>query len=304
MPGGGEDATRRLAVTGEAVHLRAQDAVQWEPTGRVGAMAERRRVRAARLRRRVRVALRLTLATAALLALLDFLRSDVFVVDKVTISGLVRLRAEEVQSQAELSRRQLIWEVWPWRAERLLRRHPRVMEADVRVRLPNRVLIRVVERDPVAFVLTGTGDYAEVDREGRVLAVWASLPRDPLPVITGVAAKEVQPGQRLGDPSLQDAVAVAAGLGPSLRAAVSEVHVNSARELVLYTMDPIPVYLGAGEEIPAKLRALSGIYGSLAAPGEVAYIDLRSARRPAVRMKGPVPAPPPEPEVPDRLAIP
>ncbi len=266
-------------------------------------MGHRGRVRVAR--RRVRVALRVTLATALLLALFDFLRSDFFLVKQVTISGLVRLKPQEVQAQAELSRQQLVWEVWPWRAERLLLRHPRVASADVQVRLPNRVLVRISERDPVAFVLFGDARYLEVDRDGRVLAVWDSLPREPLPIVTGVAVKDAQVGQRLGDPSLQDAVAVAADLGQAGRAAISEVHVGRDREMILYTMDGIPVYLGLGEEMAEKLRAFAGIYGSLAAPGEVAYIDLRSARRPVVRMKGAAAAASqPEPRVPDRLAVP
>lgn len=270
-------------------------------------LADDRQRRDRRGRRRgARAAWRVMLATAICVALFDFLRSDYFLVKQVNISGLVRLTPAEVQAQGELDRQQLVWQVWPWRTERLLARHPRVAAARVQVRLPNRVKILVTERQPVAFVLYQGSRYLEVDKEGRVLALWDYLPSLALPVITGVAAKETKVGDRLADPRLGVALLAAAGLGAAGRAETSELHVDGDGELVLYTMGGLPVYMGAEEGVDGKIATFLGIYGSLAAPAAVEYIDLRSPRRPAVKMKGaPVGAAPAEhPRPPDRLSIP
>lgn len=252
-----------------------------------------------RRRRGRRAALRLLLALTALVALLSFLRSDVFAVRQVTVSGVETVSPDEVRRLAGLDRPLLLWQVWPWRVERRLLRHPRVASAHVAFRWPGQVVVTLVERQPVAYLLLRSG-FAEVDGEGRVLGIVPAMRGGGLPIVTGVSADGVQPGQRLGDPAGARALAVAAALGPSGRARVAEIHVTPGGEVVVYTLEGVPVFLGVEEDWEAKVRALQGILATLVEPARTAYVDLRSLRRPVVRMKDaaaarvpPPPAPPP-----------
>ncbi len=245
---------------------------------------------------RRRAALRLLLGLVALTALFLFLRSDLFAVRQVTVSGTEVLSADEVRHLAGLDRPLLIWQVWPRLVERRLAGHPRVQSARVTLGWPGRVLLKVTERRPVAYLSLSSG-FAEVDAEGRVLGVGRWLRGAGEPVVTGLDLDDVRAGMRLRDPASLRAVAVAAALGPSGRARVAEIHLAAGGEVVLYTLEGLPVFLGVEERWEEKVQALEGILASLSRPALAHYVDLRSLRRPVVRMKEPeqarVPAPPP-----------
>lgn len=248
-------------------------------------------------------------ALAAAAALFLFLRSDYFSLREVRVDGLQTVTADEVRRRAGLDRPILIWQVWPRRVERLLLAHPRLASARVDIRWPDRVVIAVEERQPVAYLLAPGGKYVEVDGEGQVLAVLDTFPGVGQPLVTGAAESRPQPGRRLTSPFALRAAAVAAALGPTGRARTSEINVNRDGEVVLYTMEGLPVFMGMEERWEAKVQALLGILGSLPDTREVAYIDLRSARRPVVKMKsaaaaGQVAGEEPEPDIPPDLPLP
>lgn len=230
-------------------------------------------------------ALQALVAILAAMSLFMFLRSDSFALREVTVDGLQTLSAEEMRQRAGLDRPVLIWEVWPRRVERLLLGHPRVASARVDIRWPNRVVITVEERRPVAYILVAGGRYLEVDGEGQLLAVVDGLPGAGQPLVSGVREDNPLPGRRLADPSALRAVAMVTELGQAGRALASEINVNPDGEMVLYTMEGLPVFMGIEDRWDAKVRALLGILNSLRDTREVEYVDLRSSRRPVIKLK-------------------
>ncbi len=269
----------------------------------------RERVRPGKRRRRRRrsrlVTLRVLLGLVLATALFQFLRSDTFRIEAVEVTGTETLTTDEVRRQAGLDRTLLVWEVWTWRMEGRLLAHPRVAAADVSIRWPNRVRVHITERRPVICLMQGGSSYAEVDEQGLVLGV-GGMPRGGgEPVVTGVDVAVPRPGERLGHPSLRRAVAVAAELGPEGRARISEIHLTAAGEVILYTLEGVPVFLGIEDRWGPKVSALKGILESLAKPEQVVYVDLRSALRPVVKMKDLASAlPPPEPPPPPNEVLP
>lgn len=229
--------------------------------------------------------LQFVLAVVAAAAIFLFLRSDYFSLREVSVNGLKTLSADEVRQRAGLDQSILIWRVWPRRVEGLLMGHPRVATAQVDIRWPNRVVITVEERQPVAYLPAAEGKYIEVDGEGQVLTVTDRVPGAGEPLLTGVTESNPQPGRRLESPLALRAVAMATALGPVGRARASEINVNHDGEVILYTMGGLPIFLGIEDRWDAKVRALLGLLGSLRETREVAYIDLRSAHRPVVKMK-------------------
>lgn len=244
----------------------------------------RRNARRRRERRVFRVALKSLFATGTVVALYMFLTSGFFLVDSVSVSGLKRLSAKEIQEAAGLSNQLLIWGVWPWRVKAGVESLPRVAEADVYIRLPRYVSIEVREREPVALLLHG-GKYLEVDGEGCLLAVHDTPLEGEFPLITGPWLSEAVPGVIIRDSRLKRALAVISHLNPDLLGRISEVHVDPSNEVVLYTTEGITVYLGVRDELGEMAKALAVMLHSLKRPADVEYIDLRSSRRPVVRMK-------------------
>lgn len=84
--------------------------------------------------------------------------------------------------------------------ERLLAAYPYLAEVSVRVSFPYKVNIDVVERIEVAYLKTAA-DYVAVDSQGTILE---RLPLDvtlETPVIRGLAADELIPGERISEES-------------------------------------------------------------------------------------------------------
>lgn len=252
-------------------------------------MTERKRKkrRSKRSRRRKRTiwrrALRLVFWLAAGYALVTVLRLPIFVVREVEVTGTDIMSEVEVKRVGRLDRRLYAWQVWPWSVERLLLRHPRIGTAEVALSGINRVRVVIEEREPVAYVAGRADGFLEVDGEGRVLSHQPGLTGEGEPLITGIPEASYRPGERITLPPALRAVALAAELGSDGRVLVSEIHVGDNGEIVLYTMGGIPVFLGMEEDWSLKVQVLKGILTQTGGGAGLAYVDLRSARRPVVK---------------------
>lgn len=236
-----------------------------------------------RLQRGARFLFGLLLTGVIVVGLFHLLESDYFLVREVEIAGLERVSAAEVQRDAGLGNSFFIWEMRPRRVEALLLRHPRISAADVGLGWPNRVRVKVVEHRPVGLVMQRGPLYVEVDGKGHVMQVWRDLPAPGLPLVTGVELGDVRPGDTIQDRRVLRALAVAGTLGSVGRDRVSEIHADPSGEGIVYTTEGVPVFLGF-DDWESKARMFLGMADSLVF-SSIAYIDLRTARRPVVRMK-------------------
>lgn len=139
---------------------------------------------------------------------------------------------------------------------------PYIKEATVHRDFPDRVVIRVEERVPVAAIAAEKLFY--VDREGQILPGVQSEFVFDLPVITGVpAVQECRPGKRIAHPTLKEALRVVLAseqISNPLYRRISEIHLQPNGELLLYTAEfGIPVYFGRGS-IVDKLTLLEGFW--------------------------------------------
>ena len=129
-----------------------------------------------------------------------------FAIHHVEFAGLERVRDATVERiVADLAGQNIVLaplDTWQARLES----HPRIARARLRRVFPDRVVVEVVEREPVALVFTDT--FYEVDREGMVMPPDRTTPLLDLPVISGLAGGDVQPGR----------ICVAPGLRRALRA--------------------------------------------------------------------------------------
>ncbi len=164
---------------------------------------------------------------------------------------------------------------------------PRVLRAQARRVLPDRVVVTLDEKRPVALVAAG-GGVLEVTDDGVVLPAAAQTASVDLPVITG-AVGDVEPGIDTLSPELTDALALlrrALEVSEGLWMDISEVRIAPGSGLVIYTVaDGAEIRIGSGALGSNDLERLWRVLCDIRARGEEAEtIDLRFKDQVIVRL--------------------
>lgn len=188
------------------------------------------------------------------LGVVSFLRSSLFSVRHLEISGS---GAATIRAAAGIQLGESLWQVDPKTVEERLLADPRLAEARVSLKLPGTVQINFRFRKAVALVSGPAGTLA-IDGTGVVLPT----PRAAdLPFLTGFLVTTPLYRPALG-PGPRMALAVLRTLGPELAAEISEIHYEGGR-VRLYTLAGTPVTLGSPTELGSKLAPLLGIMESI-----------------------------------------
>jgi cell division protein FtsQ len=243
---------------------------------------------------------RIWLVVAALIAALAYagLHTAFFMVRQIRVAGLVQLTQSDVAEAADVLPGTYLWQVRPWTLARRLARLPLLKSVHVRLLWPDTIALAVIERQPVALLDVGESADLEVDAAGRVIALAAPpghpgsgalLPAPHVPVVRGVtAAVGAQPGQRLNDPALADAIAVAQGLGAQGQALLGSLSVDAQGEVTADLASGVSVGFGDGSHARQKTEVLLGLLKVIAARGmRVDSIDLASPTAPSVHVVPP-----------------
>lgn len=172
--------------------------------------------------------------------------------------------------------------------EKRVEKNPFVREAAVQRDLPDRIAVRIEEREPIAALSSNRLLY--LDAEGMVLPFVRSENVFDLPVITGaLQEQDCTPGHKVTGKSLQEALQLlraALELDENLYRRISEVSIRDNGDLVAYTVDfGIPVVFGRGD-LAMKLATLESFWSSVVnsrGANELASIDVRFTDQVVVR---------------------
>lgn len=235
-------------------------------------------------RRRSRSVLSVLLALVAVAAAFMFLRSPYFAVVEVEVAGLSTLAAEEMVAWSGIQAETLIWQMSPEAVARRIETHPVVAGAAVTRRWPNRVVINILERTPVA-----TGRYQQlwmlIDGDGIVYRMQPQRQAD-LPELRGQALDD------LGALELGQSLPPALVAGARTAAYVKQYDLDWVRAveivpdgIMLWLEDEVPVMFGDPTASPdLKLAVLNTLWNSWRGDTDrVRYFDVRSPERPVVR---------------------
>ncbi len=148
-----------------------------------------------------------------------------------------------------------------------------VEEASISRLWPNRLLVRIKERKPVAFVNMPNGQYLLIDSAGVFLSAPARV-RFNLPVLSGITEEQTEEERsaRVGAMS-----SMVAELGPQA-AGISEINAASLQDLrVITQMDHHAVELWMGDRnFASRLANFSQHYPEIARTSPAASVfDLR-----------------------------
>lgn len=211
-----------------------------------------------------------------------------FVVSAIDVKGNTILTAAEVVELSGLDLGESLLGVGLGEIEESVARSSRVERVRASRHLPGTIVIRLDEALPVALVASGSGGFAEVAADGRVLESVSRSSRVDLPVVTGAFGR-VEAGAELKDEEFERAIALlseARRVSPSLWAELSEIRIAPGSGLIIYTVaDGAEVRVGSGALDADGLRDLWLVMSDLRARGLVAEtIDLRFDDQLVVRL--------------------
>jgi len=212
------------------------------------------------------------------------LRSPFFEVRRVLVRGNQYLVEEKIQALAGINVGMNIFKLDLTATAENLKMIPMVKDVQVTRVLPSTVLITIKERRPLGLLSTEEG-FIEVDEEGVCLQK-AGSGTPGLPVITGVTANAVSPGEVVEAERLEEALMVIGGLPGEAVIKLSEVHVDQDRQIKIYTMEGMQCRFGTATEIQEKGAVLAQVLQEIYKQGaKVKYIDLSCAGAPVVKYK-------------------
>lgn len=242
----------------------------------VAALESHRPKRRLNKRRVRRAALLLSFLLLAALGSYFFLRSGLFAVRDIVVTGSAQVGADALRASSGIEVGQNIWDVGLSEVKSRIGRNPWVKSVSVRRQLPNVISIQVQERTPVALVVYRTA-YVEVDEAGVALEISESLINRDLPLITGPLVTRVVLGQPVDAAGVLDGIRAVLPLSRELLRQVSEVHVGEDRDLTIIMLSKVRVYLGQPDAtLEKRAGLLEGILDDVAQRGAVIdYIDLR-----------------------------
>jgi cell division protein FtsQ len=220
--------------------------------------------------------------------------SPLFVLQEVTVEVSGRPSPEEIRSMSGIRLGMNLLSLDTEAVSRRLETHRWIQHATVVKQLPDRVLIKVREREPVAVVEI-QGDLYYLDREGTVLD--RVRPGEPLdfPMMTGLG-KDVRDAHRWkGGRDVQQALSLLGALeGFPALGSVSEIHLDRSEGLSFVLEGfPSPVVVG-WSDFSAKMRRFGGVFPSLASHSRsIERVDLRFSGQVVIRrgMEGGSPLP-------------
>jgi cell division protein FtsQ len=207
--------------------------------------------------------------------------SQVFAVSAIEVTGVSRLTEDEVLTLAAVpSDATLLRFPAEGITERLLS-NPWIAEAYVTRDFPDGMRVRIVERQPAAYLDLGQESVWVVDDTGVTIAEQSATETGTLVVVRDLQPIEPTPGEKTGSEPILNALGVWRGLSPELKERTRAISAPSIDRTTLVTHDDIEILVGAAEEMESKDLIAREILAEQA--GSVVYINVRTIERPTWR---------------------
>ncbi len=208
-----------------------------------------------------------------------FYFSSVFALNSLVVEGVRTVDPKEVGIAADLGAGTPLARVNAQDVQARITTIPAVGSVEVIRRWPDTVVIRVVERDPVAAIAEGER-FATVDATGFTFATTKKQPG-------GLPLLEAAEGS-----ALMASVGVAAGMPSDLLKKIATIDAVDPNSIVLTTKDGVTVMWGKSEDNVLKGQILAALLKKT----DDNWIDLRLPSTPTSAAASPKPAPPPSTE--------
>jgi len=208
--------------------------------------------------------------------------SDFFQITEMKIDGNRMASNKQISALSKVDIHSNLLAINVPQVKSLLESHPWIDRVVVTRNWPNRLLITVKEKKPVAILNRDTGLFY-LDKKGLIIAVASPSQELDFPVITGLESFHFNSTNSAQTHDiLQDIMALlklAARKNSTLpEQNISEINITKNNEMILYLLErTFPIYMGAGGDISTKYNRLAKVLRNLYKTKEfskVSYIRL------------------------------
>ena len=209
-------------------------------------------------------------------------QNDFFQITAVKINGNHMTSKEQIAALSRVDIHSNLLAIDVPQVQSLLESHPWVEQAEIIRDWPNRLLINLKEKNPVALLNRDTGLFY-LDRKGQIIAAASPSQELDYPVITGLesfAFNTTQPAQIPASfHDVFELLKFAKRNNPILSEQnISEIHITPNGEMILYLLErTFPIYLGTEGKISTRYYRLVKVLKDLYRTREfsrVSYIRL------------------------------
>lgn len=240
-----------------------------------------RRLASQRRAKQLKILALSALVVAVVYGLYSLYNSQLFAIETVEILGAERLAQDQVLEVAAVPSGATLLRFPGQDVTERLRANPWIESATVTRDFPHGMRIRIVERQPAAYVDLGEESVWLIDSTGIVIAEQSATETETLVVIRDLQPIEPEPGVRTGSEPLLNALRIWEGLSPELAAMVRAISAASIDKTTLIGVDEVEILVGSSEEIVTKdviAREILAEHGDA-----VVYVNVRTVERPTWR---------------------
>lgn len=177
-------------------------------------------------------------------------------VKHVDVEGNVLLEKEEVLNVSQLHLDSLKMSDLNFKEiTRRIEEHPFVKIASIMSNGSETLVIKIIERKPIARMITTHGDVRFIDAEATILPYRLTVLNLDIPLISGIAVKDAADSSYL-----REAVRLIQKIESTdekLYKAISEIQADSdGRFRIITTENALPIYFGSTDELTAKIEKI------------------------------------------------
>jgi cell division protein FtsQ len=214
-------------------------------------------------------------------------------------ASFLNIRKIEVKGNKNLSDQQIKKVAGARVGENLLRaatgkmrarllKNPWIKLVSINRRLPNKLEIVVVERQPFA-IISFKGHFYLVDENNFIIAKRSNLDSINLPSITDLPVTKIKVGEVLKIKALENAITCLKSLPDDLKKSIYLLSASSVEKLSLYSRDEIEIIYGRAEKTDEKNQVLKAILDHQGKDSKIIFVDVRVYKNPIVKRLGSIP---------------
>ncbi len=211
--------------------------------------------------------------------------TPLFTVQRIVVHGNQYLQDNDIVEIGRVYKGQPLFQLETDQVTANLMKDLRIESAVVRRQFPDTLDITIEERRPLATVESNYG-YADLGREGKIVASYKNLRQAPLPLVTGVVIQDKFVGDDNSDENISRALAFLGKLDNHALDMLSEIYVGNPDAVIAYTTSSVQIRLGSlDDRLEEKAKLTQDFLDALPASKHlIDFVDFRF-KAPYIRLR-------------------
>jgi cell division protein FtsQ len=214
-----------------------------------------------------------------------FARSDFFLIKEIAVVGAKYIPVEQIVEHSNIVKQNIwnvIFDVGNTGSSTVISRLktiPWIRNISLQYELPDRIILNVIERKPIAIIKTGDKSFY-IDEEGIIVSTVDMLEKWNFPLIRGLDESKNFLGKKLELSNLSNLLICLKSYDAALVDDFPEVEINKEGDIILYSKNNIKFNLGSNKkDLVGKLSLLPSILQSVTSRNlHIDFVDMRYKR--------------------------